>query len=150
MLNFTIALIMIPLPMIANEFGLTRTDVNNARAVAGIERPKIHESAFKRIRNRAHAYAPVGFPATYVVTDSGAIVSADQCGFEASKEALARTKAQEHVWNEIWKRRVVYFATVGAILFPARLRNGCIQGNQEPRQLGMKPLMTPGIVFQRE
>ena len=28
-----------------------------------------------------------------------------------------RAEAQEHVWNEIWKRRILYFATVGATLW---------------------------------
>ena len=28
-----------------------------------------------------------------------------------------RAQAQEHVWNEVWKRRIVYFATVGATLW---------------------------------
>ena len=31
--------------------------------------------------------------------------------------AKARADAQEHVWNDIWKRRIVYFATVGATLW---------------------------------
>jgi uncharacterized protein (DUF2235 family)/protein-S-isoprenylcysteine O-methyltransferase Ste14 len=80
-----------------------------------IERPKIHESVFKRIGNDAHAYAPIGLPVTYdVVTDNGDIVTPDQYGFETGGEARARGDAQEHVWNEIWKRRIVYFATVGA------------------------------------
>jgi uncharacterized protein (DUF2235 family) len=80
-----------------------------------IERPKIHESVFKRIGNHAHAYAPVGLPAIYdVVTDQSAIVTPDQYGFETGTAATARANAQEHVWNEIWKRRIVYFATVGA------------------------------------
>jgi hypothetical protein len=80
-----------------------------------IERPKIHESVFRRIRNQAHAYAPIGLPATYdIVKDNGEIVTPDQYGFETSEAAKARADAQEHIWNEIWKRRIVYFATVGA------------------------------------
>jgi len=80
-----------------------------------IERPKIHESVFRRIDNHAHAYAPVGLPSTYdVVKENGAIVTPDQCGFETDNDAKARADAQEHIWNEIWKRRIVYFATVGA------------------------------------
>jgi uncharacterized protein (DUF2235 family) len=83
-----------------------------------IERPKIHESVFKRIRNDAHAYAPIGLPAVYdVVTDNGDIVTPDQYGFETGHEATARADAQEHIWNEIWKRRIVYFATVGATVW---------------------------------
>lgn len=88
-----------------------------------IERPKIHESVFKRIGNRAHAYAPVGLPALYdVVKDDGTIVTSGRYGIETEAEATARADAQEHVWNEIWKRRIVYFATVGTtiwlVIFP--------------------------------
>ena len=38
-------------------------------------------------------------------------------GFETRPRAAARAEAQEHVWNEIWKRRILYFATVGATLW---------------------------------
>ena len=80
-----------------------------------IERPKIHESVFRRIGNHAHAYAPIGLPEVYdVVTEDGAIVTPEQLKLETGDAAKARAAAQEHVWNEIWKRRVVYFATVGA------------------------------------
>ena len=83
-----------------------------------IERPKIHETVFRRIGNRAHAYAPVGLPPVYdVVREDGAIVTPDRHGFETDNDARARADAQEHVWNEIWKRRIVYFATVAATLW---------------------------------
>lgn len=83
-----------------------------------IPRPKIHETAFKRIENRAHAYAPVGLPPVYdVVREDGAILTPSQFGVEQDDEAKARAETQEHVWNDIWKRRIVYFATVGATLW---------------------------------
>ena len=79
-----------------------------------IERPKIHESEFRRIRNQSHALRPIGLPAVYDIVRptvrlyAGSIWVRDRrCGQDAAD-------AQEHVWNEIWKRRVVYFATVGA------------------------------------
>jgi uncharacterized protein (DUF2235 family) len=79
--------------------------------------PKIHESAMRRIRVGAHIYAPIGFPAEYeVVTEDGKILSPQQNGFETSQQAQARAKAQEQVWNLVWARRVVYFATVAATL----------------------------------
>src|SRR5262245_31907424 len=82
-----------------------------------IWRPKIHQSAFLRIGNRAHAYAPVGLPRVYdVVGDKGAILTPSEFGFEDDDIAKARGDAQEHVWNDVWKRRMVYFATVGATL----------------------------------
>jgi uncharacterized protein (DUF2235 family) len=83
-----------------------------------IERPKIHETVFQRIGNHAHAYAPVGLPPVYdVVREDGAIVTPDQHGFETEGEAKARADAQEYIWNEIWKRRIVYFATVAATVW---------------------------------
>lgn len=89
-----------------------------------VTRPKIHESVFKRIRNHAHAYAPVGLPPQYdVVTDAGDVLTPDQYksaydrNAESNEEAAHRADAQEHVWNEIWKRRIVYFLTVAATLW---------------------------------
>jgi hypothetical protein len=90
-----------------------------------VGRAKIHESVFRRIENHAHAYAPVGLPPYYdVVKDDGEIVSPDKYRiapatqpFETGQAAARRALAQEHVWNEIWKRRIVYFATVGATLW---------------------------------
>src|SRR5439155_2618785 len=96
----------------------------------GVGIAKIHESAFRRIENHAHAYAPVGLPPYYrVVKEDGEIVSPDKFRigpvaepFETSTAAAQRALAQEHVWNEVWKRRITYFATVGAtlwlVLFP--------------------------------
>jgi len=85
-----------------------------------VGRAKIHESVFKRIANHAHAYAPVGLPPFYdvVIDDSdGEIVTPDRYGFETRQRAAVRAEAQEHVWNEIWKRRILYFATVGVTLW---------------------------------
>jgi uncharacterized protein (DUF2235 family) len=79
--------------------------------------PKIHESALKRIRQGAYTYAPIGFPPEYeVVTEDGKILPPQQNSFETSQQAQARAKAQEQVWNLVWARRVVYFATVAATL----------------------------------
>lgn len=79
-----------------------------------VPRPKIHESALRRIESRAHSYAPVGLPPTYdVATADGRIVTPDIFGLETTADATTRAKAQEHVWNEVWKRRIVYFLTVG-------------------------------------
>jgi uncharacterized protein (DUF2235 family) len=91
----------------------------------GVGIAKIHESAFRRIENHAHAYAPVGLPPYYrIVKEDGEIVSPDKFRiapaaepFETSAAAAQRALAQEHVWNEVWKRRIAYFATVGATLW---------------------------------
>ncbi|QWG13415.1 DUF2235 domain-containing protein [Bradyrhizobium sediminis] len=90
----------------------------NADDQVVIERPKIHEAVFRRISNHTHAYAPVGLPPVYdVVKENGAIVTPVQYGFETDNDARLRADAQEHIWNEIWKRRIVYFATVAATLW---------------------------------
>lgn len=91
----------------------------------GVGIAKIHESVFRRIDNYAHAYAPVGLPPYYrVVKEDGEIVSPDRfliapavTPFETSDAAAQRALAQENVWNKVWLRRIVYFATVGATLW---------------------------------
>jgi len=72
----------------------------------------------------------LGFRPVYdVVKDDGEIVSPDKYSiapatepFETRKAAVQRALAQEHVWNWVWLRRIVYFSTVGAtlwlVLFP--------------------------------
>jgi uncharacterized protein (DUF2235 family) len=83
-----------------------------------VGRAKIHESVFKRLKNHAHAYAPIGLPPIYdVVRDDGEIVTPDVYGSETSARAVVRAKAQEHVWNDVWQRRLVYFGSVGATLW---------------------------------
>jgi uncharacterized protein (DUF2235 family) len=82
--------------------------------------PKIHESALKRMRQEAHPYAPIGIPAEYeTVTEDRTIWSAQQNPFETPQQAEARAMAQERVWNIVWLRRLVYFATVAASLYLA-------------------------------
>jgi uncharacterized protein (DUF2235 family) len=88
--------------------------------IVEIKRPKIHESVLKRIKQGAHVYAPIGLPADYdLVTDDGSILSLDNNPFETKAHAQGRSKAQETVWNIVWAKRVVYFASVGASLYLA-------------------------------
>jgi uncharacterized protein (DUF2235 family) len=83
-----------------------------------VGRAKIHESVFRRLENRAHAYAPIGIPPLYdIVREDGEIVTPDDYGFESSQRAVERARGQEHVWNEVWKRRLVYFGSVGATIW---------------------------------
>ena len=107
-----------------------------------VERAKIHESVFRRIENHAQAYAPLGLPPYYeVVREDGEIVSPDKFRiatapepFETRKAPAQRALAQEHVWNEVWKRRIAYFATVGAttwlVMFP--LQQQALQRVHQP------------------
>jgi hypothetical protein len=78
-----------------------------------IDMPKIHETALLRLRSGGNAYAPIGIPAKYAVTMSdGEIVHGVKNTYEPPDEAAARAVEQEKIWNLVWLRRIVYFATV--------------------------------------
>ncbi|QCK84386.1 DUF2235 domain-containing protein [Phreatobacter aquaticus] len=79
--------------------------------------PKVHESVLRRITNKAQAYGPLGLPATYaVVNDKGEILPPQANPYEKPVEARVRVARTEGIWNLVWWRRVVYFATVAATL----------------------------------
>lgn len=79
---------------------------------------KIHQSVFDRIRSGPDRYAPIALPAAYqVVGWDGAIGPSP----ESPAGAQARVVRQEAVWNEVWKKRVFYFLTVGVSLVLAAL-----------------------------
>jgi uncharacterized protein (DUF2235 family) len=75
--------------------------------------PKIHESALARMRSDCNAYAPIGLPENYAVAmTDGRILEGDKNPFETRSEAKARAQDQEKIWNFVWLRRIVYFATL--------------------------------------
>jgi type VI secretion system (T6SS) phospholipase Tle1-like effector len=77
--------------------------------------PTIHETAITRARAGAHRYAPIGIPQTYqVLTDAGL---QPQGAYETPAAAKARCAAQEDIWNQVWRRRIVYFITVFATIY---------------------------------
>lgn len=79
--------------------------------------PKVHTSALERNFNGAHSYAPIGLPERYaVVNDAGTILDNAENQFETPEHAKRRAQGQEHAWNLVWWRRVVYFLTVAASL----------------------------------
>lgn len=111
-----------------------------------IDRPKVHESIFRRIRGGRVAYGPIGVPLDYelVTTPPRELKKANEGTKtvteksnsdptrQSSKEGdqmhgenyLDRDKAQraermEAVWNIVWWRRNVYFLTVCFSLFLA-------------------------------
>jgi hypothetical protein len=101
-----------------------------------IDCPKVHESAFARIRGGRVAYAPIGIPLLYdVVLRNGAIVPGplvaeqDANGktqiiaakaegtpksrfLEEAHQAELRATRMESIWNLVWWRRIVYFITL--------------------------------------
>jgi uncharacterized protein (DUF2235 family) len=102
---------------------------------------KIHQSVIDRIRSGPDHYAPIVLPAAYqVVGWSGTIAPSP----ESPAEAQARVAGQEAVWNEVWKKRVFYFLTVGVSLVLAALP--LIQAIWPPSAcVGPQCLLTPVI-----
>ena len=86
------------------------TDDNFAHVT--IARPKIHCSVFERIAAGRDEYAPIVLPDRYaVVNEDGSIVEFEK-GLETRAQAAERAVAQERVWDRVWLRRLLYFATV--------------------------------------
>jgi uncharacterized protein (DUF2235 family) len=82
-----------------------------------IARPKIHESVFQRIAAGRDDYAPIVLPDRYaVVTGDGALVDGDANPYEHPTQRQSRCADQERVWNQVFLRRIVYFATIAVTL----------------------------------
>jgi uncharacterized protein (DUF2235 family) len=82
-------------------------------ADVSIQRPKIHHSVFDRILAGRDDYAPIVLPDRYaVVDDQGAVLEGPANPYEHPTQTESRYADQERVWNLVWFRRVLYFATV--------------------------------------
>ncbi|WP_271609873.1 MULTISPECIES: DUF2235 domain-containing protein [unclassified Bradyrhizobium] len=79
--------------------------------------PTIHETAILRARQGAHRYAPIGIPEDYQVLSDGGV--GPRSMIETDDQAKARHAKQEEIWNDVWRRRIVYFITVFASLYLA-------------------------------
>ena len=96
----------------------------DARDKVSIERPKIHESVFRRTSLAAHSYAPINLPPQYDVvaynraTDQHEVRSKVADLPEYPGRTRLRYKLQERiVWSTVWRRRGIYFLTVLASLY---------------------------------
>lgn len=79
--------------------------------------PIIHETALQRAMTGAHRYAPIGIPHAYeVMTETGV---KPQIGYESANEVSERCEAQKYIWNQVWRRRAIYFTTVFASAYLA-------------------------------
>ncbi len=89
-----------------------------------IGRPKIHRSVIDRLKAAPEAYAPIGFPSGYAVVGYDGKI--EPPSFE--QYPIVRLGLQENVWDLVWWKRVVYFATVAVtlalILLPFKNRVG--------------------------
>jgi hypothetical protein len=101
---------------------------HNPKSNVTIDLPKIHESVFERIRDARDSYAPFGLPERYaVVTRRGEVRTGDggpanpstpaANPFEHSTQAASRVREQQVAWDAVWRRRVVYFATIASTFF---------------------------------
>lgn len=76
---------------------------------------RIHSSVIARMLQKTDHYAPIVLPAEYEVVDGAA----------PEKHSKRRAEAQERVWDDVWRRRVNYFLTLGVtawtVLFPITL-----------------------------
>ncbi|MGH9834307.1 MAG: phospholipase effector Tle1 domain-containing protein, partial [Blastocatellia bacterium] len=114
-----------------------------------IERPKIHESVFKRIGNRVDGYAPIGLPQQYaVVTAGGDILDFPRPAayrpvvFEHPAQAKNRANRQEEVWNLVWWKRGFYFLSVAvAVLLAAYPLYGRMTSTGEPWLRFLSPVI---------
>jgi hypothetical protein len=92
-----------------------------------IATPKIHESVFRRIKNNAHVYAPIGIPHEYevvVTVPKANSVDADfridplpvapsPDTFELQKDAEVRVLGERSaVWPLVYARAALYFLTL--------------------------------------
>lgn len=79
--------------------------------------PIIHETAIQRAMIGAHRYAPIGIPREYeVLTETGI---APQSNYESTDDVDQRCDAQKFIWNQVWRRRLIYFITVFASVYVA-------------------------------
>jgi hypothetical protein len=90
-----------------------------------IERPKIHESVFTRVRQGTDSYAPITLPRRYdVVRANGDVVpgvvpdldGAAQGAQETEAQADQRCQRQAQLWDMVWRRRTLYFVTLAFTL----------------------------------
>ncbi len=110
----------------------------NRKGKGLLKRVQVHESVFHRIHAGNDHYAPVVLPPDYDV------VKLDGTVTNNSSYPAPDPQAVEWVWNDVWRRRVNYFMTIGMTavlaLFPL------IQFKWPPSAcVGPQCLVTPAI-----
>jgi uncharacterized protein (DUF2235 family) len=88
----------------------------NRKGKGLLKRVQVHESVFHRIRAGNDRYAPIVLPEQYEVVKFDGTVAGNS-GYPPPER-----KRVEWVWNDVWRRRVNYFMTIGVTavlaLFP--------------------------------
>ena len=95
----------------------------NGYAEVRIDRFKIHQATFERIRASGADYAPVGIPEDYDVVRSNPggsppwqVVSADVAGYEQPAQRAQRMIAQSNLRDLVFVRQLLYFIMIAAAL----------------------------------
>ena len=88
-----------------------------------LERVLVHESAIARIISGIDNYAPSALPADFdIVRATGPLATPalttdhDRLLSAAQPNAALREEHQENAWDLVWRRRLIYFLTVGFTL----------------------------------
>jgi uncharacterized protein (DUF2235 family) len=105
---------------IMDKVGLHAVHRNEVR----IERPKIHHTVFDRLAQDGAAYAPINLPGQYAYVDvQGNVINIGGPGAtppalpENAGRAKERRQRQAYVWNRVWGRKLLYVATLVAIIY---------------------------------
>ena len=80
--------------------------------------PIIHETAVQRATVGAHRYAPIGIPRVYRVMSNDGTIKDSAC-YESAEALNERCESQKFIWNQVWRRRLIYFITVFASIYLA-------------------------------
>jgi hypothetical protein len=84
-------------------------------APRGIARPLVHESVLRRIKAGQDAYAPIVLPPAFDVIPIEGNQRIESSKYLDGREA-EYTAGRDRVFNGVWLRRVIYFATLGVTL----------------------------------
>ena len=100
------------------DVAIASRDIDNENDHVVVMRPKIHESVLCRIASGTDHYAPIGLPPRYAtVTAQGEIRDMPAAGLPATiletpADGTTRCRFQQKVWNVVYWRRMVYYASV--------------------------------------
>ena len=78
-----------------------------------LSRVVVHESVIERIAAGIDDYAPLVLPETYSVMRRDGVIAGRP---ETAEQATRRIAGSALAWNDVWRKRAAYFASVGVAL----------------------------------
>ncbi len=85
---------------------LAMQDPDRARAHGRLRDVLVHPSVLQRLRSNAGGYAPIALPPRFSVWNPSG----------QAREGVKIAADLDRVWNDVWRRRVAYFASVMSTL----------------------------------